>query len=393
MSPLSSHHVRALIEDGTPPLLAQALAASPTRMALTAALREACYNGLLLPGSLLPSERRLLLATGLNRTTIRTVFDDLVEEGLIHVGGVRERRTVADFGQAAVPRHAVLALGPTGAMHQPPGTRRGDEGDLHLETVAAARAIGLPLTEVTIATLLGLRPTHLQGLSLRGLLAAGPVLAVPGVRPLLLRLAADGLPVVVAGGTLAGLNIDSIESDHAAGAAALVRLLDAAGCRVQQRLWHVAAEGRPPWFLRRNHGHETALLRLGRTVRAPMHLPLFPHGHGPEATEHAIRCTLGHLYDLDPAVDAIHAISDPRAWVVAEAWLRLGRDPDHLRCVGYDRHSARLIPGSWRPWATVEKDNRDLAIRAVARLSERLAGAAARSRPILIAPRVVQGAG
>ncbi len=56
----------------------------PLYLRITAALRDAIKSGLVQPGELLPSCRRLAVQIGANRLTVMTALDNLVAEGWVH---------------------------------------------------------------------------------------------------------------------------------------------------------------------------------------------------------------------------------------------------------------------------------------------------------------------
>jgi len=338
-------------------------------------LRQAVSDGRLLAGEALPREDELAVRLGVSRTTIRAVLVQAEQSGLVRRDG-RLRRvagaTASTTGSAWMVETCVLLTREYGA----PGDGAIRSGWAWGVYAGALRALGQ-----AGGILVTLGPDQRQ--SWEAVLADRP----RGV--VVLRDVVDGqldealagrlraLPAVAVQGDLPLCRFfDRVESDHAAGAAALVRWLAARGCRRIRRLWCFAPGPRSydDWLARRDSGYTAACAELGLAVDPPLHglLPP-PSGDLADDVELRVRTLVGYLAPLlagEAAPDALMCPSDHSAQATVAALRTLGRSD--LTVVGYDAYVEAATAD--RPAATVDKDNAAIGAALVALLGERLAG-------------------
>ncbi len=342
----------------------------------------------------LPAERELAERLSVTRHAVRVALGALAGDG-----------TVTQQGQlwrvGATPRAladgALVVL--TDTIRHPDSTPGG-----HLERIVAgaldtaqtwAIARGAPLlclpvpviNQATAARVLAERPrgvlvvtTHMDGAALSTAIAP---------------LIASGIPLAAHGLTEDLPDIDSVSSDHAAGAAALVGWLAGRGCRRVLRGWQ--PDGRA-WLANRDRGAREACRHHGmELLPTPPRLPgvLAEEAADAAAFERQVDALAGVLAPVLTGAEppeAILATSDRHAFrfIAALRRFRLA-GPTPLVC-GYDnfwRDDPELAAAGGPLDATIDKLNRDTGKAVFALLAERLAGHTGPPRHILLEPRLV----
>jgi LacI family transcriptional regulator len=192
------------------------------------------------------------------------------------------------------------------------------------------------------------------------------------------RLAAAGISVVVAAGTPAGAEIDSITTDNRAGIELAVDHLLELGHR---RVGYISAYPRQMHDLR---------LRLMRETLAARSLPLDDDllACPREADAEGGRRGMRWLLERQPPPTAVVAIND----VAAVGALREARSagvavPGELSLVGFD--DIPMAASAEVPLTTVRQPIAEIARLVVERLSARMEGHEGKAMSIRLAPELV----
>jgi len=326
-------------------------------------------------GEALPREDELAARLGVSRTTIRAVLVQAEQAGMLRRDG-RLRRvaggTAPSTGNSWMTDTCVLLT----REHGSPGDGTIRSGWAWGVYAGALRALGQaggilvtlgPDQRSRWEAVLADRP--------RGVVVLRDVVDGQLDEALLERLRA--LPAVVVQGDLPLCRaFDRVESDHAAGAAALVHWLADRGCRRILRLWCFTPglRSHDDWLVRRDSGYVTACSERGLTVEPPVH-GLLPHlsGNLTDDAELRVRAMIGYLAPLlasEAAPDALMCPSDHQAQYTVAALRALGRS--NIPVVGYDAYVDAAEAD--RPAATIDKDNAAIGDELVTLLNERLAG-------------------
>lgn len=353
-------------------------------------LRRIIAEGGIAPGAELPSSRELGRSFGIPHATVFRALRVLEEQGVVERTAWAGYRVVGVDGLAADLAHGSIA----------PGALAGTVVVLMLgEVLLRERQSGwsdrmvLGAIEQLVETGVRSLPVHVRRLRAGDLdrliqgRPAGVVLpeadhAWDETLPVIARLHAAGIPVVIGGEHAHLPDVDGVLPDHAAGAGLLVDWLHAQGRRHPVQL--LPALPQVLWPEERRRGYQAAAARLG--------LPVHPrvvftgllkddprHDHAWEVNRRYAAGVLVSLFREAPATDAILAVTDPDVLVLAAALRDLGREPQRdVLLVGYDNY---LDQGVWelayetaRPAATVDKDNLAMGAAMVSLLQRRIAG-------------------
>lgn len=219
--------------------------------------------------------------------------------------------------------------------------------------------------------------------------------------PVIARLRAAGIAVVIGGEHAQLPDVDGVLPDHVAGVEQLVDWAASQGRHHPVQFLPALPEA--AWPEDRRRGYEQAMRRLGRE---PYPRVVFTglltdeprHDHAWEVNLRYAVGTLIAVLKIVPEADVILAVTDPDVLVLAAALRELGREPQRdMLLVGYDNY---LDDGVWerafeitRPAATVDKDNLAMGAAMVDLLLRRIRGEAGpipvrhRHRPrLVIAP-------
>jgi DNA-binding LacI/PurR family transcriptional regulator len=204
------------------------------------------------------------------------------------------------------------------------------------------------------------------------------------------RCRQEGVPCVVYGDGPQLDDFDRVTSDHAAGAAALVRWLVSRGRKRILRFWRFSAERN--WLSQRNIGFERAIAEAGLELLPAVRTPNLPREHDIEVPGDAsrerfatlVRILAGFLLEhFSPASkdrwpDAIMVATDRHAYQVAGALRLLGVVPGRdVTLVGYDNVFEDAIERHFEavgPAATIDKRNDRIAHQLARLLIDRGAG-------------------
>jgi DNA-binding LacI/PurR family transcriptional regulator len=356
-------------DDDDPPALPET-GPGPRERAL-GMLRRIIEEGRLAVGMELPSSRELGRSLDIPHATVYRALRELEAQGLIERTAWGARRVLGASGLAAdldrerirpgdlAETVVVFLLGAIPVRNQAMGwSDRQILGAMDRINELGQRSL--------LVHLRNLRPGDLD------LLIAGKPLGVvmPEVElafaqslPVIDRLRAAGVPLVIGGEHPDLAAIDSVSTDHAVGAGLLVDWLYARGRRHLAQL--LGDTPQVTWLDHRRAGYEAACRRHGLTVyprRTFTGAELIDDRHDHEWDVNHWYAT-GALWALlrdHPAIDGILACTDPDVLLLAPALRELGRKPDDILLVGYDHYA----DGTWeaeyekaRPAATIDKDN------------------------------------
>jgi DNA-binding LacI/PurR family transcriptional regulator len=422
---------------------------SPT-VRVARSLREWIHGGQWSPGERLPPEMDLVQRLSVSRGTIRTALQQLTDEGLVVELPGRGRKSrgrivapaVRNGGGGLMARTVGLITHGLGALSDNPIRYAGGRAELAVGAAStqALHAAGMHVLSISAGAFEESEVSHFITNAPFGVIATYPACSSPRVRPLLERLAARGVRVVVTGhdsgregvassdnvlvsnivGDNSGLDktaadntlLDRVISDHETGAYELTRWLIARGHR---RI--VEMSSGPPdrgWLSARTRGYGRAMREAGLEplprVSATNVDPAFYSDGTTEAPtrrerstaaresfERRVRQIAGFVAGValggDP-VDAIMASNDWDASLILAACRLLGMVPNQrVVVVGYDD----WVDNEEREWepaiplATVDKRNADVGREAVRLLIERVEGKLPASPQIrLVKPRLVE---
>ena len=371
----------------TPQTVAAPASASP-RGRVIASVRQWIDSGKLAHGAALPSERDLARELSVARVTVRSALDQLVKHGVIEGVGTRTRRI---FRAAAAARPDVLqrTVVVLSVWRQdiadPAIALKGWDTHVQLEATRALYGAGYHLLTINPMVL---KPGELMGLTSQpfsSVLVTADAMRTDETRAFLAKCRQSRVPVVCYGGEPDLAAFDRVTSDHAQGAALLVRHLAQRGCRRIVRFWRFA--GTPHWLQQRDAGYERAAAELGLGVLPAVRTPDLPFGEEPtqrrdpvvfEQITALLAGYLAPLFTGPTPPDALMTANDLHARQVAAACRRLHREPGRdVLITGYDNTHADDFERAFEPAgpdATIDKCNDKLAAQLGRLLVDRLAG-------------------
>ena len=375
----------------SPSLLA---ARAPATAGVAALLRQQVRSGGFAVGDALPPERQLAQSIGVARGTIRAALQQLQNEGVIGVDGVRRRvRTIPRNGSGILSGTVgvVTVRRPNTVTHVAPGW----ESFVEVGAMQQAREHDLNSLILDVNSLkapgaveeLLERPPH-------GIVVVSAAYRSGGVIELLVRLRDAGLPIVTEGDPIGGEEYDRVVSDHEAGAAMLTRFLLQRGRR---RIVYClpASPANAYWVRHRLAGYRAAMAEAGAQPLAPSMQGAISYGNDAHHFEIGVMQMLGYLVDYQRqhgGFDAVMCASDAQVPHVAAALRKLGLKPqDDVLITGYDNFWEDLAERRWEPTpplATADKQNVEIGKRLVKLLMA--GGGAAEPRVERIEPCLVE---
>ncbi|MFP4029214.1 MAG: GntR family transcriptional regulator [Candidatus Brocadiia bacterium] len=342
-------------------------------------------------GKRLPSERELARRIGVSRTTIRSVLENLENDGLIESDDAGRKvvtsRAVTNVRSVMSDTVAVLASSPEGlSIHSGQTTGWEDyiyqgvmhelgQNELHALTMSAKRVV-----EEGGDYLLGHRP--------RGVIALKEFMQSDRGSRTLLRLKEAGVPVTIYGDNGTIPEVDRVTSDHETGCYELTRWLLGQGCRRILPVWSTQTQrtGERRWLIERASGYEKALREAGEAPLPELSIPgaasLTEEVEGRrERFEVESRLYAGYLADQlsgEHRVDALMAASDGDVPTLCRASRLLGKEPqEDVLVVGYDNYWKDLPERKFEstpPAATMDKGNLEIGECLVELLEKRATG-------------------
>jgi DNA-binding LacI/PurR family transcriptional regulator len=335
-------------------------------------------------GKRLPSERELAGRIGVSRTTIRSVLENLEDDGLVESdeAGRKVVTARAVTNERSVMSHtvAVLASSSKGpGLHSGrttgwedfvyQGVMRGlEQKELHGLTMRASRVV-----EEGRDYLLGQRP--------RGVIALKEFAQSDSGPQTLLRLKEAGVPVAIYADHGVIPELDLVASDHRKGCYELTRWLLDRGCRRILPLWPPQANGERRWLKQRAAGYREALRDAGEEPIPALSVPgvaALRQQVDDMEEQFVVRSRLyaGYLADRlsgQNRVDALMAASDGHVPALCAACRLLGKEPQQdVLVVGYDNYWEDVPEREFEsipPAATVDKQNLQIG-ESLARLVE-----------------------
>lgn len=369
-------------------------------------LRKWIAEGKLPAGDQLPTEYALMDLLKVSRTTVRAALGQLENEGLIQTGDNR-RRIVIGPQQPAINSNmmagtvALLTL-PVNVPHAVQKRRASPvwERFIQVGAVEALQHAGKDALTLQLSGDYEERMERLKSDRPYGIIGLHDGLRDTPAWPSIEVLNKAGVPTVIYGFGFNYPNCDTLASDHAAGCAALTKLLLKRGRKRLLRVWTVEHPQQPlfGWLKERNRGFEEAMRESGRPVLPALHVPINLREENSEETFTLRRRLLaGFLLDHVTGpnrVDAIIAASDSVFFPLAAACRQLGLKPgEDIDLVGYDNNWRESIYRTWEPavpLATVNKNNlvlgHELADLLIARAEKKLP---AKRQHRLLAPELV----
>lgn len=369
-------------------------------------IRTWINTGELPEGGAVPSENRLALKLKVARATVRLALQQLEREGVIRLASDRRRVVVqARSGESHSTLVDTIAILSNLASHAPPTQRQ--RGWSVYTQVAAAEAIDAAKFHSLTLNPERLIPERIERLIAdrpRGVILFGSQLNRDIGLPLLEALHAAGIPTVIYGSAEEFPNDDTVASDHAQGAYELTRWLISQGRKRILRVWMQppGSNVQLPWLQQRNVGYDRAMQEAGLSTMPQLSICTRPKeaigGSLQAGFDYESRACAGYLLDalLGPTPpDALMAVSDGEAYLMAAACRVLHRDPvKDLAIVGYDNYWADSQERPWtadfKPAATVDKRNtvwgQELVELLLARVADKLP---AEPQHRLIAPELV----
>ena len=346
-------------------------------------------QGVLVPGSCLPSERKLSEKLKVSLTTVKRALKTLEDEGLIERRGPRDRfisgkdkisaPSLLENGIAIMADSTLMFTEPTFSAHG----RRIGSGSIAYITNGVCNAV-----QSSGLHSIALHPDILAQDNFDRLLAQRPRGVVISEFPdhskrlpqLLRDMRGAGIPFVIFGDNPEYHDCDRVVSDHAAGSYQLTRLLIERGCR---RILCALSSGDPYWVRARYHAYLRAMEEAGLTP-LPMlaQLPVYLPGdnlaqHFQVMSHYVTGCLLPYFRDEAPP-DAILATNDQNGFEIHAACERLRKasDPEIL-IAGYDNIFEDMSDQGFDPRilvATVDKQNYEMGQELVRLLLDRING-------------------
>lgn len=371
-------------------------------------LRRIIAEGAIGPGAVLPSSRELGRSMGVPHATVHRALCDLEALGVLERTAWGGRRVVGLDGLAAdLERGSIAPGGLAGSLivlmlgASLPRQRASGWSD-RMVIGALERCVENGCRSLLVR-FRSLRPGDLDRLIQgrpAGVIVPEADLEWEATLPLIARLRAAGIPVVIGGEHPHLPDVDGVLPDHASGVEQLVDWLHARGCRHPVQL--LPAEPHAIWPAERRSGYEQATRRLGLPTRPSV---VFTgllrddprHDHAWDVNRRYAMGVLLEVFREHPATDAILAATDPDVLLLASALRGIGREPQReVIVVGYDDY---LDDGVWerdfealRPLATIDKDNGAMGAAMVDLLQRRIRGelppgaVRQRFRPRLVIP-------
>ena len=314
-------------------------------------------------GDPLPSEAMLTRRLSVSRDTVRAAFQDLEAAGLVRASQGRVRR-VARSERRVDPllRKTVVLLSrvaePDRFWH--PGW------DTHTQLVVARqlRDQGLHLLTIACDQLTDQDINHLATGSPFGLIVMPELETSPDIEKLIEQCRRCHVPVVVESNDPKFQTNDRVFADHIAGAQTLAHWLIKQGRR---RILPLFPTHPDPWWVEdRLAGYRTAVESSGNTPLKPVLIPELIESQRVNQThiDHMVRVLIGYLYahvHCDEPIDAIMAMTDRQAAVIAVALQSMGKDVhQEIAVVGYDAVWPDVPEQSFcslGPIATIDKNN------------------------------------
>ncbi len=352
-------------------------------------IRQWIEAGDLPAGERLPSEQDLARQLGVGRRTVRTALSHLQDAGLIE--SVNQRVRIVSPRAAAANPHSIMSHSvAVFSIYEGGETRTAAGGwEVFVErgVVDALQDAGWLSLTIHPRNLNRARVDALLRDPPAGIISRDNIGDLPHGTELMQTLGARDIPIVHYGFTSAPSAFDTVATDHEQGCYELTKWLLSQGKRRILRYW-MRPQGddlTPFWLQERDAGYERAVREAGapllpavRTWGAPFDEEM---QHARETFEKTARLTADCLTEWltgDEPVDAIMAISDGLVFSAAEACSQSGVDPEHdITIVGYDNYwsdSPQRDYCSFKPAATVDKNNRELGAELVRLLTERLKG-------------------
>ena len=352
-------------------------------------LRTWINDGTLPEGQPIPSENALALKLQVARATVRLALGQLEQEGVLRLASGRRRVVMqAKSGVTHSTLVDTIAILSTSSGQADPNLRQ--RGWSVYTQIAAAEAIDAAHFHVLTLNpdrLINERIERLIADRPRGVILFGSQLSPETGRPLLAALHEAKIPIVLYGSEEEFPQDDTVASDHARGAYELTCWLLAQGRKRILRVWtQQTSAASLPWLEQRNKGYERAMTEAGLPMIPALRIPsrrAEPTGGSPQAAfDYEARACAGYLleaFDGKSEPDALMAISDGEAYMLAAACRVLRRDPvKELPIVGYDNYWADSPERPWtadyKPTATVDKRNLIWGRELVELLLARIAG-------------------
>jgi len=353
-------------------------------------------DGRLVAGSRLPPEMQLAGKLNVSRTTIRLALAALHKEGLI---ASDNRQWIVK--ETVSPTHGLLSdcialviesrdasVNPIQDIHT-----SGHEHFVHIGALSAIRRAGYDAFAV--------HPNRIKGDLVQRMIAQRPKGALILSRDLQdesgkylgQALREGNIPFVVYGDLSRPQNsdippdIDSVGSDHEAGAYALTKWLISQGRKNILRFWELPwkAKDKLNWVTLRDRGYERAMQEAGLEILPALETyePNYPvTGLTEQDFTFRSRVMAGYLVEYiqgSRPVDAIMALWDGMVGQISAALRVHGKEPNQdVLVVGYDNLWDDLLDVQrWEPLgpaATVDKRNMVIGTRLMSLLQERMDG-------------------
>jgi DNA-binding LacI/PurR family transcriptional regulator len=359
-------------------------------------IQEWITDGRLVAGSRLPSEMRLATKLNVSRTTVRLALEDLEKQGMIYSHSRRRIVNGTVKPQKTFLSDAIALIMESPAQHEFSEKMHNiwHINFIHAGAVHAVRMAGFDALTV--------HPKRIAGDLLQRL-----IMERPGGAIVLCGVVQDqsgehigrafregNIPFVIYGDMgLARDNpsfaaeIDSVASDHEAGAYALTKWLLNQGRKRILRFWQLPISGPSevqPWLGHRNAGYERAMREAGLEPLPAVEI-FDPGYHNFDNTEEEFklqsRLMAGYLVEHlhgPRAVDAIMAPSDAIIGHLCAALRVHRKQPNRdVLLVGYDNMWDDMETRQWEPMgpvATVDKKNLAIGAELMALLKQRMDG-------------------
>ncbi len=359
-------------------------------------IQEWITDGRLAAGSRLPSEMRLATKLNVSRTTVRLALEDLEKQGMIYSHSRRRIVNGTIKPQKTFLSDAIALIMESPAQHEFSEKMHNiwHINFIHAGAVHAVRMAGFDALTV--------HPKRIAGDLLHRL-----IMERPGGAIVLCGVVQDqsgehigrafregNIPFVIYGDMgLARDNphfaaeIDSVASDHEAGAYALTKWLLSQGRKRILRFWQLPISGPSevqPWLGHRNAGYERAMREAGLEPLPAVEI-FDPGYHNFDNTEEEFklqsRLMAGYLVEHlhgPRAVDAIMAPSDAIIGHLCAALRVHRKQPNRdVLLVGYDNMWDDMETRQWEPMgpvATVDKKNLAVGAELMALLKQRMDG-------------------